>query len=110
MNGRRSRTCTTSIPRSWAAQRARDQLVVSLVLGQLLVLAYAAVRPRFGPGPGTAAAAAFLLFLPQSLLLASFGGWFLTWDFYFRQSVVMITMMAAGIAGAWVYAEEETEV
>jgi hypothetical protein len=83
-------------------------LVADFVLGQLLVLTYAAIRPRFGPGAGTGVIASFIVFLPQTLLLATFGGWFISWDLYFRQSVVMlVSMIAAGFAGGWVYAEEE---
>ena len=80
------------------------------MIGQALVLTYAAIRPRFGAGPGTAAIASFLIFLPQALLLATFGGWFLPWDLYFRQATVMlVSMLAAGFAGGWVYAEAEEE-
>ena len=85
-------------------------LLVDFVIGQVLVLTYAAIRPRFGAGPGTAAIASFLIFLPQALLLATFGGWFLSWDLYFRQAAVMlVSILAAGFAGGWVYAEEEEE-
>jgi hypothetical protein len=83
-------------------------LLVDFALGQVLVLTYAAIRPRFGPGTG--AIASFLIFLPQALLLATFGGWFLSWDLYFRQATVMfVSVLAAGFAGGWVYAEEELE-
>ncbi len=85
-------------------------LLVDFVIGQVLVLTYAAIRPRFGAGPGTAAIASFLIFLPQALLLATFGGWFLSGDLYFRQTAVMlVSVLAAGFAGGWVYAEEEEE-
>jgi hypothetical protein len=85
-------------------------IVVDAILGQLLVLVYAAIRPRFGPGPGTAAIASFMVLLPEVLLLASFGGIFISWDLLFRQSAVMlVSTIAAGIAGAWVYAEGGTE-
>lgn len=84
-------------------------LVVDFILGQVLVLTYAAIRPRFGPGPGTAAIAAFLVFLPVGLELATFGGVFISWELYVRQAaLLLVAMLAGGIAGAWVYAEEET--
>jgi hypothetical protein len=83
-------------------------LVVDLVLGLLLVLVYAAIRPRFGPGPVTGAIASFFVFVPSAGLLATFAGWLLPWDLYIRQSiVVLVAMLGAGFAGAWVYAEEE---
>jgi hypothetical protein len=86
-------------------------IVVDAILGQLLVLVYAAIRPRFGPGPATAAIASFMVLLPEVLMFATFGGIFIGWDLFFRQSAVMlVSTIAAGIAGAWVYAEEEPEV
>jgi hypothetical protein len=85
-------------------------LLVDFALGQLLVLTYAAIRPRFGAGPGTAAIAAFLIFLSQALVLGTFGGVFLSWDLYVRQSAVtLVGMLAGAVAGAWVYAEEGEE-
>lgn len=81
--------------------------VSDLLLGLALALTYAAIRPRFGAGAGTAAIAAFLIFIPRTLLLAGFAGWFIPWDLYFRQSVVMlVSMLGAGFAAGWVYAEE----
>ena len=85
-------------------------LVVDFLLGQLLVVTYAAIRPRFGPGAGTAAIAAFIIFLPEALLLATFGGIVISWDLYLRQSALMlVSMLVAGLAGAWVYSEDEDE-
>jgi len=83
-------------------------LVVDFVLGQVLVLTYAAIRPRFGPGPGTASIAAFLVFMPVGLELATFGGVFISWELYVRQaSLLLVAMLAGAIAGAWVYAEDD---
>jgi hypothetical protein len=85
-------------------------LVVDFILGQVLVLTYAAIRPRFGPGPGTASIAAFLIFLPVGLELATFAGVFISWELYIRQAaLLLVAMIAAAIAGAWVYAEDESE-
>ena len=38
-------------------------VILDLVMGILLIWTYAAIRPRFGPGPSTAAAAAVLFWL-----------------------------------------------
>jgi len=82
-------------------------LAIDLVMGQVLVLTYAGIRPRFGAGAGTGAIASLIVFLPAALMLATFGGWLIPWDLYFRQAVVLfVAMLAAGFAGAWVYAEE----
>lgn len=43
-------------------------LGVSLVLGVTLVWIYAAILPRFGPGPKTAVVAAVALWVPASVL------------------------------------------
>lgn len=85
-------------------------LTIDFVLGQVLVLTYAAIRPRFGQGPGTSAIAAFLVCLPEVLILATFGGIIISWDLYFRQAAVMlVSTLAASAAGAWVYSEESTD-
>ena len=83
--------------------------VVDFLLGQLLVVTYAAIRPRFGPGAGTAAIASFIIFLPAALILATFGGIFISWDLYIRQSALMlVSVIAGGLAGAWVYSEDDS--
>jgi hypothetical protein len=84
--------------------------VMDLVIGMLLAYTYAAIRPRFGPGPATASIAAFLIFLPVGLELATFAGVFISWELYVRQAaLLLVAMIAASIAGAWVYAEEEPD-
>ena len=85
-------------------------LIIDFILGQVLVLTYAAIRPRFGPGAGTAAIAAFLIFLPIGLELATFAGVFISWELYVRQAaLLLVAMLAGGIAGAWVYSEPEED-
>jgi hypothetical protein len=83
-------------------------LAVDFLLGFVLLFTYAAVRPRFGPGPGTAAIASLIVFLPAGLLFATFGGWFIPWDLYVRQTAMLfVSMMAAGVVGAGAYGEKE---
>jgi hypothetical protein len=81
---------------------------ITFLVGIITVWLYAAIRPRFGPGPGTAVIAALVV-------------WFFA---YLHQSVAMVLMgilpakvtalgtvwglveiVVASIAGAWVYAE-----
>jgi hypothetical protein len=82
-------------------------IAIDVILGLLIALTYASIRPRFGPGPGTGAIASFLVFLPYILMLAGFVGWFIPWDLLIRQgSVSLVAMLAAGLAAAWVYAED----
>jgi hypothetical protein len=83
-------------------------IVVDFLLGQVLVLTYAAIRPRFGPGPGTAAIASFLVFFPEALVLATFGGVIISWDLFVRQAALtLVATLAGGVAGAWIYTEKE---
>ena len=83
-------------------------VAITFLLGVLTVWLYAAIRPRFGPGPGTAAIAALVV-------------WFFA---YFHQSAALVLMgvlpakvmvlgtvwglveiVVASIAGAWAYKE-----
>ena len=102
--------------RAFASHRAHPVTAVTvlentalrLAYGFLAVFLYAAIRPRFGPGPRTALIAALVLwvsaFLPRQLLLSEFGilegsrlalslGW----------SVAEVTL--ATLAGAAIYRE-----
>jgi hypothetical protein len=83
-------------------------IVVSLIIGCTLVFLYAAVRPRFGPGPQTAACAASSLwaggYLPSLLgyhMLGLFPVKILVW----WGAVGLVEMILAGILGAWLYKE-----
>ena len=83
--------------------------VMSLLLGVVLVWLYAAVRPRFGPGPKTAAIASILV-------------WFLAYFFANASNVVfgfmptqltvigtiwgLVELVMAGEVGARLYSEK----
>ncbi len=79
------------------------------VLGIFIVWLYAAIRPRYGAGPGTAMlaglAAWFLVFLMHSIGEAPL-------DLFPLRLYVIITLVGAlqmalaGVAGGWVYQEE----
>lgn len=82
---------------------------VSLALGVILVWLYAAVRPRLGPGPRTAAvAAAFVWFV--GYLLPNVALW--VYGFLPAGLVAIGTLwglgelLAAGLVGASLYREE----
>ena len=82
-------------------------VVVNFLLGFLIVFVYAAIRPRFGPGPGTASIAAFIVFLASALVMATMAGIFFSRDLYIRtEAVTLVSMLAAGLAGGWVYGED----
>ncbi len=65
-------------------------VVITFVLGIVIVAGYAAIRPRFGPGPKTANAA--LGFTPTNVLMILLG-----WE--------VVEFLLATLAGAWLYRE-----
>ena len=74
----------------------------------LLVWTYAAMRPRFGPGPKTAMVAAVQVWLVALFLYAGMtfmGMW--TWNYFFKGSVVFLAiMLIVSYVGAMLYKEE----
>lgn len=83
---------------------------VSLVSGLVLMFFYAAARPRFGPGPGTAAKVAVALWAGGYLLsLIGLGlvglypmGMLVTWGI-----VGLVEMILAALLGGWIYREAQ---
>jgi hypothetical protein len=85
-------------------------VVVSLIVGLTLVFFYAAVRPRFGPGPKTAVIVAVALWI---------GGYLLSLIGYQMVGLYPVTMLAlwglvgliemivAGLIGCRIYREAE---
>lgn len=85
-------------------------LIVSLIAGLALVFFYAASRPRFGPGPRTAAIVA-LAFWFGSTLISLLGydlmGLFSSGMLAMWGAVGLVEMVIASLAGAWLYREDE---
>jgi hypothetical protein len=83
-------------------------VVNDLITGILLVWLYAAIRPRFGPGPRTAVYAAIFVWILGALFsygylsmgMMSSGLW---WEYGI---VWLIVLLIAGQAGAKLYSEE----
>jgi hypothetical protein len=83
-------------------------LVISLIAGLVLTFFYAAARPRFGPGPKTAAIVAIVLWA---------GGYLITLLGYHTMGLFPATMLAlwaivgfvemilAALVGGWIYRE-----
>jgi hypothetical protein len=107
----------------WAALRQQHLLeapgansfaggaVITLCYGIVLVWMYAAFRPRFGPGPGTAIVAALTFwFIAYVLFLLSlWANGFAT--FYLAAvSIVwgLLEASLAALAGAWLYREKDS--
>jgi len=82
-------------------------IVVDFIFGLLLVWTYAAMRPRFGPGPKTAIAAGIVLFLAPTVVLLGFTQMgLMTMAMYVKGSLcALISTLAASLAGAAVYKE-----
>jgi len=80
------------------------------VVGFLLVWTYAAIRPRFGPGPRTSAYVGFLFFVFGLILTFGYkelgvmspGLWWMYTGIWF------INLLLASFVGGWLYTEEES--
>lgn len=81
---------------------------MTFLLGILLVWLYAAIRPRFGPGPRAAIVAGLFGWV---LLHAFWFGYNLAWELFPRDLVTASTIWGffalpiATLAGAWLYRE-----
>ena len=81
--------------------------VADLLSGLLLVFTYAAIRPRFGPGPGTAVVGAIVLWMALAisvLILLAIG--LHTPQSYVKSSMLyLISAVASSLVGAALYKE-----
>ena len=82
-------------------------VVVDFVYGTLIVWTYAAIRPRFGPGPGTAIKAGLVLWAAVAAVLFGFQSMgIFTQDSFLKSAVLSLaTTILASLAGAWTYKE-----
>ena len=83
-------------------------VVLTFVLGIVLVLVYALIRPRLGPGPKTAIVASLILWFAISVYTGILSGVL----FEVPSNLILIGMVwalveyaLAAIAGAWLYKE-----
>ena len=83
-------------------------VIIDLVIGLLLIWTYAAIRPRFGPGPSTAAAAAVLFWLLACL--DAVGGLIMgmqTSGLFWTIAVIsLVKLLLAAWVGAMLYKED----
>jgi predicted permease len=84
-------------------------IILSFVIGIAVVWLYAAIRPRYGPGPGTAARAGLAAWFFGNLVaavvqanLGLFGGNLIVVPVIWT----LVEAVVATVAGAWVYKEE----
>ena len=81
--------------------------VLNIVMGIWVMWLYAAIRPHLGPGPKTAAVAAFALWIIASLEASKFGalGFIPLKLLLVPVSVALPVVTVAVLAGAWLYKE-----
>jgi hypothetical protein len=85
-------------------------VISDLVIGIMLVWTYAAIRPRFGPGPKTALQAALLFWILGAIMMAgylqmglmSMGLWWTV------AIILLVNLSLAAWVGAMLYTEEGT--
>jgi hypothetical protein len=83
-------------------------IAIDIVMGLLLVWTYAAMRPRFGAGPKTAAIAGAQVWFVAILMYTfmTMAGMF-TWGYFILGAVVAFVMfVVATVVGAMLYGEE----
>ena len=82
-------------------------ITIDFLLGLLVVWTYAAIRPRFGPGPKTAILAALVPYIAISLMM--FGmthGGMITMSIWLKMTAISLISMSVGaVLGAWAYHE-----
>jgi hypothetical protein len=82
-------------------------VVVDFVYTTLIVWTYAAIRPRFGPGPGTAIRSGVVLWAAVCSVLFGFQSMgIFTRDSFFKSALLsLLTTIFAALAGARMYKE-----
>jgi hypothetical protein len=83
-------------------------ILIDFLTGLLVVWTYAAIRPRFGPGPKTALLAAFVPFAAVELVLYAFTsalGMMPMSAFLRGSATAVVTMALGGLVGGWAYSE-----
>jgi hypothetical protein len=85
--------------------------IITFLFGIVLIWMYAAIRPRFGPGPKTAVIAGLAMWAVGWLLIgASFiaAGWYPTGLMIATIVWGLFEVLIAAVAGAWPYHEGES--
>jgi hypothetical protein len=83
-------------------------IVVDFVMGLLVVFTYAAIRPRFGPGPRTALVAGLIMFVATTAVVYGFTsmGLMPLQTFIKGSAASLVTTVLASLAGGSVYKED----
>lgn len=83
-------------------------IIMDFIVGILLVWLYAAIRPRFGPGPKTAAKSAIFVWVVFGLAYLGylFGGMMSGATWAMTAVIALINVLLASWVGARIYKEE----
>jgi drug/metabolite transporter (DMT)-like permease len=83
-------------------------IIVDFVWGLLLVFTYAAMRPRFGPGPKTAIVSGSTLWLAVCSMFAGLSamGIYTEQAFIKSSALTLVSALTASLVGAAIYKEE----
>jgi hypothetical protein len=83
-------------------------VIVDFLYGILIVFTYAAIRPRFGPGPKTAILAGFLLYATVTIVLYGFMtmGIFDPEVFVKSAAFALVNTIFASLVGGLLYREQ----
>jgi len=83
-------------------------LVLTLVSGIFSIWFYAAIRPRYGPGPKTAVGAGFAMWMIAHLFPGLYWGQLLGLPIRLvglNEVTTLVAVVVATLAGAWLYQE-----
>lgn len=83
-------------------------LVLSYVGGVVAIWLYAAIRPRYGPGPKTAVGAGLAFWFIKTFLPMMFLGWAGVFPMRFvaiDMATELVLIVAVTVVGAWLYKE-----
>lgn len=83
-------------------------MVLTLAMGILSIWLYAAIRPRYGPGPKTAVIAAIAIWILGQMLPLLYWSQLLglrTRLVILNGATMLVAGVAATLAGAWIYKE-----
>ena len=81
--------------------------IVDFLYATLIVWTYAAIRPRFGPGPKTAVVAGLVPYAATTIVLSGFQsmGIFTLDSFVKNAALSLVTAVLAGLVGGAIYKE-----
>ena len=82
--------------------------VMNLIVGMLLIWTYAAVRPRFGPGPKTASYVALVFFTFGLIMTSNYMaiGMMSTGLWLTYAAIWLVCLLVATMVGAKLYSED----